>query len=497
MSHKNDPRYRAVQSAPQSYDLASVRDLLSEAFSPEELRRFLYDSPTFRPVIARISSQASLGEMVDVVIEYAYRQLLLAELLNAVKRSNPRQYARFEPYVRLEGPPPESTEVLLEHAKRPETYTEPLENPYVVGNPIQPESMRVFLGRYDIARAIISEINKSGQKPSILLYGRRRMGKTSALLNITRLMRDPNILSVYVSGQSVKFHTNVNFCYYLVRAIIQALEENFIDTSGLQQSGYLTKNTFASKPVLTLSEFFDECHELLGLGGKHCLLSIDEYEEIDSHINTGPGDHNDDYITKELLLELRETLQHKPRFVFLFCGTHFLRDLSTVNWSEIFINVRTLHISFLDRTDGHRLLTEPVQDLRYQDSGLIEQVLDITGCQPFLLQAIASGLINAVNSRETRTVTQEILDEVIDEALSNHNTYFDYVWDTECSNERQQKLLKLVASEARGIPVSGLAANRSELRALVGKEVLRIESGMAELTMPIVKLWMKKHQHIL
>ena len=67
-------------------------------------------------------------------------------------------------------------------------------NPYVTGNPIQPTNSRVFWGRLDIAESIIREIRDSHQKPSFLLYGRRRMGKTSALLNLRRLIRGIKII---------------------------------------------------------------------------------------------------------------------------------------------------------------------------------------------------------------------------------------------------------------------------------------------------------------
>ncbi len=356
--------------------------------------------------------------------------------------------------------------------------------------------MKVFLGRYDIAQSIIREMQKGGQKPSILLYGSRRMGKTSALLNIGYLMREPDLVPVYISGQSAKFHTDLDFCYYLAAATIEKLQQYRVWTEPLSRRGFAEKPTFERNPVLTLSEFFDECHRLLEQHDKHCLFSIDEYEEIDQHIRK-PGRNRADCITRELLLELRDTLQHKPRLMFLFAGTHFMRDLATVNWSEIFINVKTLHISFLERRDGQRLLTEPVPELKYENTTLITHILDLTGCQPFLLQAVASALVDTLNTRDERTVTKHILNEAIDEVLANHSTYFDYIWDTECSNSRQQKLLRLVAGAEAGTPVDDLTDYSDELRSLIAREVLKEEDDRVKLTMPIVKLWMKKHKYIL
>jgi uncharacterized protein len=491
-------KLQAELASKENYDLKAIRRLLTDALSADELRRLVYDTPDFRRVYNAISSSMGKDEIIDRLIDYSERQLLMNQLLAAVRELNPAQYFRYRDDLTLKEPTKEKTlEQRITQSQLSEEYTKALENPYVVGNPIQPDNLRVFLGRYDVAKSIINEIKKEGQKPSILLYGRRRMGKTSALLNIGYLIRDPNFLPIYISAQSVKFHTNVDFCYYLVQAITDRLLQDSIDTSIFQQRNLLTKNVFTQNPVLTLSEFFEECQKLLTLRNKHCLILIDEYEEIDQHINLKQGNYHKQNITKELMLELRDTLQHKPRFVFIFAGSHFLRELSKINWSEIFINVKTLPISFLQRDDGYKLLTNPVPDMRYQSQDLIERILDITGCQPFLLQAVASELVNTLNSKDTKTVTKEILDEAINGVLGKHNTYFDYIWDTECTNLKHQKLLKTISANPSGISEDKLTDYQEELRNLIRREVLKNENGIVKLTMPIVKLWMKKNQHIL
>jgi hypothetical protein len=38
---------------PTSYNIAAILRLLLAAFTPEELRRFCLDRPTFQPVVAR------------------------------------------------------------------------------------------------------------------------------------------------------------------------------------------------------------------------------------------------------------------------------------------------------------------------------------------------------------------------------------------------------------------------------------------------------------
>ncbi len=97
----------AATEFPEAPPVEVVQELLLAAFTAQELRRvFLFarsDSP-LRPLVNQISKGDSLSETVDKVIEYCAVQLLFRELLEAVKKANPRQYARFEGRLRSQEP---------------------------------------------------------------------------------------------------------------------------------------------------------------------------------------------------------------------------------------------------------------------------------------------------------------------------------------------------------------------------------------------------------
>lgn len=91
-------------SAPQvaeEISISELQNLLAETFTAEELRRFCIDHPLFRPVANRFGPKYNLVEMIDTIIDYCERLLLWNELLTEVARANPRQYARFEPVLRV------------------------------------------------------------------------------------------------------------------------------------------------------------------------------------------------------------------------------------------------------------------------------------------------------------------------------------------------------------------------------------------------------------
>jgi formylglycine-generating enzyme required for sulfatase activity len=81
------------------YSIAKIRDLLSAAFTPQDLRRFCQDRPFLRPVVAKFGPGHGLDDMIQQVIDYCRTQLLWDEMLAEVRQVSPRQYARYEPYL--------------------------------------------------------------------------------------------------------------------------------------------------------------------------------------------------------------------------------------------------------------------------------------------------------------------------------------------------------------------------------------------------------------
>jgi hypothetical protein len=474
-----------VKLIADAYRLDSLRELFLEEYSIEDLRRLVYESPHLRTFFD--ASAGTLGKvtLVDRVLALSETESDIEALLDWARKNDSIAYQSHRPYYRERLDPRADADL---HA-----VSGLLDNPYVVGNPIQPENTRVFLGRFDVANAIVAEMRKRGQKPSILLYGRRRMGKTSALLNMQRLVRDPSLINVYVSGQSVRYHTDSDFCFYLSREIRVAFQQALIDTKIIDHLAPLSREAYHSRPLLQLADFFEICDDVLGNNSLHCLIAIDEYEEIDYHMN---GLIERGGISRELLVLLRDTLQHRTHFNFLFAGTHYLRDLSAVDWASIFINVKTLHISFLSRGDSIGLLTKPVKGLKYEDDELIDEVLEVTGGQPFLLQAIASEIIDMLNLKGERIATKSLVDAAIEEAVLKHGAYFDFLWDQECEGERRKALIKIVACNL-GVRAADVTPYEEELRDLVRRELLCVKGDHIYLTMPILRSWMRRTQHLL
>jgi hypothetical protein len=114
-----------TSSGGQGYNIGAIRQLLLAAFTAEELRRFCYDRPDFRPVVDRFGTAYGLDDMVDELVIYCDEFLLFPELLAKVRGHNPRQFARFEDEI---GSPPEAapgSALVTRHGLAPGTAPPP------------------------------------------------------------------------------------------------------------------------------------------------------------------------------------------------------------------------------------------------------------------------------------------------------------------------------------------------------------------------------------
>ncbi|MFM6023519.1 MAG: ATP-binding protein, partial [Dolichospermum sp.] len=73
--------------------------------------------------------------------------------------------------------------------------TKPVNNPYVIGDPVMGN---LFIGREDIIRQLEELWLRGIQLQSVVIYGHRRMGKTSILLNAANSL-DNQVKVVYVN----------------------------------------------------------------------------------------------------------------------------------------------------------------------------------------------------------------------------------------------------------------------------------------------------------
>jgi hypothetical protein len=352
----------------------------------------------------------------------------------------------------------------------------PIPNPFVAGNPLQLRDHDLFKGRRDIIIAIEENIINPGQRPALLLYGRRRIGKTSTLLNLPRLLSS-QFVPVFIDCQNAMWReSDTTFCYHLARAILSEIPG---------KPGMPELDLFERYPFTKLDENLDRIEDLSRRAGKQILLTFDEYEKLEEGVASAK-------ISADVFNQFRNIVQHRERIVVLFSGSHRFEEMRRVNWADYLINVKTLELSFLSPEDGRELLIRPVAGFNMDyESGVVDKILALTHCQPYLLQAVASELVNYLNSRKRLVVTADDLEGAIERVLVTAQAYFFYLWAEDCSDSEREVLTELAGEEAKP---SQYGLQQSALRNLCRKEILEHTPNGYRFAVELFRLWVLTNQ---
>jgi len=120
---------------------------------------------------------------------------------------------------------------------------------------------------------------------------------------------------------------------------------------------------------------------------------------------------------------------------------------------------------------------------------VVEKILEITRCQPYLAQSIGFDLVNYLNSRQRLVATADDLNVAVEKTLVSANGYFYYTWAEECSEEERAVLLAIAANET-----INPAEHRDSLRRLRQKEILERRGDQYRFTIELFRLWILKDQ---
>jgi hypothetical protein len=335
-------------------------------------------------------------------------------------------------------------------------------NPFVFGNAVLETENNIFVGRRDIVRKIEASILNTQQAPTLLLHGARRMGKTSILNQLSRLLGH-DFVPVIIDCQNPAIVGSVAaLLQYLTREICESLRRRRVTVG-------LLRTADPSEPFAVFDSWLRET-ELALPERMRILLCLDEYERFKQALDAGWGE--------KVLDEFRHILQHHPRFILLFGGAHSFHELGPA-WTDRFISARSIRVSFLQRDEVIPLLTKPVPDfdLTYA-AGALDAVIDATCGQPFLTQAVAFELVELLNERHRKQATLEDVDEAIARALVRATAYFADVW-TSARSDGQAVMLGIIRND-------GFRENSSAQRWLREQDVLNDDGTFA---VPMMKMW--------
>ncbi len=494
--YKNQHRWaaRKAQIELDARQLARLSDVRAIAEAKEQLQAWGLEGPAS----ALLRSFSLISQDVGAALYQAstYNQRLafkavaerLEALIRDLTRSNEPYAARFQPIA-------EQWQIIvlnfIEELSLTAERRQEIGNPYVIGVPLNIQQ-EIFVGRTDIT-ARIENLLIDQQRPPLLLYGQRRMGKTSLLNNLGRLLPD-SIIPLFVDLQGpVSFTSDhAGLFYNLARSMIDsAKRQRNIDLPAV------ARESFQFDPFTAFDEWIDDVESSLSITeGQRVLLALDEFEVLDSALVDGR------FQESAVLGTLRHLIQHRLWFKVLLSGSHTLQEFQ--RWASYFINAQVIHIGYLKEDETRRLIEQPVKGfpLRYRPEAS-QKILDLTCGHPFLLQLLCSEIITLKNEQEPdkrRLATLDDVEAAVPQAFDVGRLFFADIEFNQLDTPSIE-VLRFIASHKEGASVklnqlqshfgNGIDVKNS-LALLIRRELLEVIDNNYRFQVEMVRRWFAK-----
>lgn len=313
-----------------------------------------------------------------------------------------------------------------------------IENPYIFGIPLT-EQQEIFIGRLDIV-ARIEQLLLNQQRPPLLLYGQRRMGKTSLLHNLRRLLPS-TIIPLFVDGEVISGASDyADFLYNIGRQMSQSARRRHLELPDLPFE------PLRDSPFTGFNEWLDRIEQtLLDRGYEMALLTLDEFEAL------ADVRRKDRFDEQDMLRMMRHLVQHRPQFKLLLAGSNTLDEFR--QWAGYLINTQVVKISYLELNEARQLVEQPTKGFALQyEPEASDQVLSLTQGHPFLVQLLCYEIITLKNKHPS-SIRGRVCVEDVETAAQNaldHSSFFFTDIEQNQVNALGRKILRYLAAQGTG-----------------------------------------------
>lgn len=281
-------------------------------------------------------------------------------------------------------------------------------NPYVIGNSVGNSS--AFVGRDDVLREVLNILRHHKQN-AILLFGQRRIGKTSVLRELeAKLPTQGDFLTIFFDLQDQSRRS--------LSDILQALANKISDNLQNVDSNLDNhpEEAFRDWLVNVVSKSLQE---------KRLVLLLDEFDALASYDEQGTTNAFFHY-----LHGLLENIDPE-KINFVFAVGRNAKDLNEIAGS-LFKGIISQRVSLLKKDDTTKLihLAKENNSLHWLEKA-IERIWQQTNGHPFITQCLCYTLWNAAYENDPNQVPEislEDVDKAIPDTLEKSEPAFEWLW---------------------------------------------------------------------
>jgi len=184
----------------------------------------------------------------------------------------------------------------------------------------------------------------------------------------------------------------------------------------------------------------------------------------------------------------------------LFSGVQTFGEMGA-NWASYFVNAKTLKVSFLQPTEARHLIMHPAPNFRSQEifaEEVVEEIMHVTGCHPFLLQAVCSELVEHLNLENRQRAEVQDVSLAVTQVLDNWwDTYFRDLWERSDQDQRTCLAILSHVEECDFLSIAQQAGSdeqvvRRTLQSLLKRDLVLFEKNTYRIAAPIFYRWVER-----
>ena len=364
-----------------------------------------------------------------------------------------------------------------------------IDNPYVPGRALDLRNP-LFVGRNDVVQRLSQAFHKP-ERPTFLLFGERRMGKSSIIKQLPILLGPGYVPVFYDLQQSGLLASAAAFFGYVAAGIERQMKDRGMLVSTLDRTWL--DSLQQSQGEVAVYDQFDRwlalVEELLEREERILILAFDEFEQLSDVESTG------NLNLKLLFNWFRSVIQNRSRLALLFSGAKMIGDMGR-SWAGYFVNVERIKVSFLGEQDAYNLIVRPVPHIFSHE--VASEIMRVTRCQPFLVQAVCKQVIELLNSVGREQARLQDVQEVQQEVFENWAAYFWDLWDN--CDEYQARCLRALltltqADLAQIIQYTGQPSQSvlTALKKLLIRDIVLLDQDLYRIAVPMFASWMTQN----
>lgn len=460
--------------------ITQAAEVAADLFEGE--RGYLAQTPTVRAMIDEISR---LQAELDTVTRPFFREPLAQALVAEINAFQGRIAGFREPlatefrkasqaWLALAQPQWDEARAVVGKSRTLQVFR--------AGDPVD-RSQEAFVERIDVVGEVEGQIMLSTGCPGLILYGRRRVGKSTVLKNLPAFLPS-RVRVATLSMQNPEASASQESLLRLIARMVQDASRD------------LELPATEAADLASLFRWLGRVNEALDRRSERLLLAVDEYETLDLKIGSGT-------FREDLLAALRDSIQSHRRITWVLAGSHDITELTHAPWPSYLVSMRTIDVPLFTPEETRLLLTEPLRHSPlwkpgdpqrprfapgFWGAGGIDRIHAEAAGWPHLVQLIAETAVDMVNNSAATQLDAALLDATLDKAITRGDAVLRLLLQTESTLPGEWDYLSGFRRHDHQPPPADPAVDTSLRR----RRLVVDEAGQYRLRVPLMHRWLRQ-----